>query len=66
MDLTLRHWIKGSKLGAGSYGNVFLGLNSKNGMLMAVKQVPYIQDLSDSETAVAIEDESNTEERLCI
>ena len=58
------NWIKGSKLGAGSYGNVFLGLNSKNGMLMAVKQVPYIQDLSDSETAVAIEDESNTEEKV--
>ena len=43
------NWIKGSKLGAGSYGNVFLGLNSKNGTLMAVKQVPYIQDLPDED-----------------
>lgn len=37
-------WIKGSKLGSGSYGNVFLGLNSKNGVLMAVKQVPFVEE----------------------
>lgn len=32
-------WIKGALIGAGSFGNVFLGLNAKNGLLMAVKQV---------------------------
>lgn len=47
-------WIKGAKLGSGSYGNVFLGLNSKNGVLMAVKQVPFIE-----ETVTANEQEEN-------
>ncbi|PWN39350.1 Pkinase-domain-containing protein [Ceraceosorus guamensis] len=32
-------WIKGALIGAGSFGNVFLGMNAKNGLLMAVKQV---------------------------
>ncbi|PKI82734.1 mitogen-activated protein kinase kinase kinase [Malassezia vespertilionis] len=32
-------WHKGALIGAGSYGNVFLGMNAKTGMLMAVKQV---------------------------
>ena len=43
-------WIKGSKLGSGSYGNVFLGLNSLNGTLMAVKQVPFVEDTSTANT----------------
>ncbi|OBA24856.1 Pkinase-domain-containing protein [Hanseniaspora valbyensis NRRL Y-1626] len=43
-------WIKGSKLGSGSYGNVFLGLNSLNGTLMAVKQVPFVDDTSTTNT----------------
>ncbi|PWN53108.1 Pkinase-domain-containing protein [Violaceomyces palustris] len=32
-------WHKGALIGAGSFGNVFLGMNAKNGLLMAVKQV---------------------------
>jgi mitogen-activated protein kinase kinase kinase len=32
-------WIKGALIGAGSFGNVFLGMNAKSGLLMAVKQV---------------------------
>lgn len=32
-------WIKGALIGAGSFGSVFLGMNAKNGLLMAVKQV---------------------------
>lgn len=32
-------WIKGALIGAGSFGNVFLGMNARNGLLMAVKQV---------------------------
>ena len=52
VDVDIRgNWIKGSKLGAGSYGNVFLGLNSKNGTLMAVKQVPFVQDVPEQETS---------------
>lgn len=66
VDVDFRgNWIKGSKLGAGSYGNVFLGLNSKNGTLMAVKQVPFVQDLSEQETAQSNEgnsDENATDE----
>jgi serine/threonine protein kinase len=32
-------WKKGRFLGSGSFSSVFLGLNSKDGRLMAVKQV---------------------------
>lgn len=32
-------WIKGSFIGAGSFGHVYLGLNSITGEIMAVKQV---------------------------
>lgn len=32
-------WIKGALIGAGSFGSVYLGMNAKNGLLMAVKQV---------------------------
>ena len=32
-------WHKGALIGAGSFGNVFLGMNAKTGLLMAVKQV---------------------------
>ncbi|RKP32397.1 Pkinase-domain-containing protein, partial [Metschnikowia bicuspidata] len=33
-------WVKGSKIGAGSFGTVYLGVNPMTGELMAVKQVP--------------------------
>ena len=32
-------WHKGALIGAGSFGKVFLGMNAKMGLLMAVKQV---------------------------
>ena len=38
-DLTPFRWIKGALIGSGSFGNVYLGLNSATGELMAVKQV---------------------------
>jgi mitogen-activated protein kinase kinase kinase len=34
-----RRWTKGDALGAGSFGRVFLGLNSETGELFAVKEV---------------------------
>lgn len=37
-------WIKGSLIGAGSFGTVYLGLNSITGELMAVKQVELLSD----------------------
>ncbi|CAI8507936.1 unnamed protein product [Hanseniaspora opuntiae] len=61
VDVDIRgNWIKGSKLGAGSYGNVFLGLNSKNGTLMAVKQVPFVQDVPEQE--ISQNNEGNSDE----
>lgn len=33
-------WVQGSKIGAGSFGTVYLGVNPMTGELMAVKQVP--------------------------
>lgn len=32
-------WIKGALIGAGSFGQVFLGMDAREGLLMAVKQV---------------------------
>ena len=32
-------WLKGSRIGSGSFGTVYLGMNSLTGELMAVKQV---------------------------
>ncbi|KAL1408409.1 ATP binding [Vanrija albida] len=32
-------WIKGALIGAGSFGSVYLGMDSQSGLLMAVKQV---------------------------
>lgn len=32
-------WIRGALIGAGSFGSVYLGMDSMNGLLMAVKQV---------------------------
>ena len=40
-------WHKGALIGAGSFGNVFLGMNARTGILMAVKQVELTQ--SDDE-----------------
>ncbi|KAK6461760.1 kinase-like domain-containing protein [Scheffersomyces coipomensis] len=35
-----KHWLKGARIGAGSFGTVYLGMNSFTGEVMAVKQVP--------------------------
>lgn len=33
-------WIRGALIGKGSFGQVYLGMDAMNGLLMAVKQVP--------------------------
>ncbi|CDR43881.1 CYFA0S13e00254g1_1 [Cyberlindnera fabianii] len=47
------HWLKGARIGSGSFGTVYLGMNALTGELMAVKQVelkPLIDDSkADSE-----------------
>lgn len=34
-----KHWLQGARIGAGSFGTVYLGMNPLTGELMAVKQV---------------------------
>ncbi|KAG5417199.1 STE11 [Candida metapsilosis] len=34
------NWLKGAKIGSGSFGTVYLGMNPFTGELMAVKQIP--------------------------
>ncbi|GMM36413.1 mitogen-activated protein kinase kinase kinase [Saccharomycopsis crataegensis] len=45
-----QHWLKGKRIGSGSFGVVYLGLNSFTGELMAVKQVeiPKVDQLAVS------------------
>ncbi|CAG8493761.1 7045_t:CDS:10 [Paraglomus occultum] len=42
-------WMKGALIGSGSFGSVYLGLNSVTGELMAVKQVELPTGQSDKE-----------------
>ncbi|EGW33212.1 uncharacterized protein SPAPADRAFT_137293 [Spathaspora passalidarum NRRL Y-27907] len=35
-----KHWLKGARIGSGSFGTVYLGMNPHTGELMAVKQIP--------------------------
>lgn len=38
-DCKSRNWLRGARIGAGSFGTVYLGMNPLTGELMAVKQV---------------------------
>ncbi|CCH58618.1 hypothetical protein TBLA_0A08290 [Henningerozyma blattae CBS 6284] len=38
-------WLKGARIGSGSFGNVYLGMNANTGELMAVKQVALKPDM---------------------
>ena len=49
-----RRWTKGDNLGSGSFGNVFLGLNSDTGELFAVKEVG-VSKKDDASQCEAIE-----------
>lgn len=40
-------WIRGALIGSGSFGNVYLGMDSQRGLLMAVKQVELNGSASD-------------------
>ena len=48
-------WQKGDILGKGAYGKVYLGMNKRNGKMIAVKQVR----LSDSETKAQLKNIMN-------
>lgn len=53
-----RRWTRGDALGAGSFGSVYLGLNSDTGELFAVKEValdPHLDDASRRDSAEAVE-----------
>ncbi|KAL6452521.1 STE11 Serine/threonine-protein kinase STE11 [Candida maltosa Xu316] len=36
------NWLKGARIGSGSFGTVYLGMNPFTGELMAVKQIPLV------------------------
>ncbi|KAK5780396.1 hypothetical protein RI543_002152 [Arxiozyma heterogenica] len=37
--VTPKSWLKGARIGSGSFGSVYLGMNAQTGEIMAVKQV---------------------------
>lgn len=47
-------WHKGPKIGQGSFGNVYLGLNGLTGELMAIKQVDLPQNESEKSKAMMV------------
>lgn len=44
--VTPKSWLKGARIGSGSFGSVYLGMNAQTGELMAVKQVAIQPPLS--------------------
>jgi serine/threonine protein kinase len=58
---TVTNWRKGELLGSGAYGQVFLGLNTENGQLLAVKQVNLSRERTRTSDALisALEAEIN-------
>lgn len=53
------NWLKGARIGAGSFGTVYLGMNSFTGELMAVKQVEVPKDKTDTLIFDALKQEMN-------
>ncbi|ODV96654.1 hypothetical protein PACTADRAFT_24703, partial [Pachysolen tannophilus NRRL Y-2460] len=49
-----KNWLKGAKIGSGSFGVVFLGMNSLTGELMAVKQVELPKDKDKNDHKLAM------------
>ncbi|KAL3232598.1 Serine/threonine-protein kinase STE11 [Nakaseomyces bracarensis] len=49
--VTPKNWLKGARIGSGSFGTVYLGMNAQTGELMAVKQVEikHVPEGTDSE-----------------
>ena len=56
-------WTKGQLIGKGSFGKVYMGLNSQTGQLIAVKQVQLNND-EDVEQALSLQTEISLMEKL--
>ncbi len=56
-------WKRGDLIGKGSFGKVFMGMNVKNGELLAIKQVN-LNTTEDQETAMQIQTEITLMENL--
>lgn len=61
------NWLKGARIGSGSFGTVYLGMNSLTGELMAVKQVelnPLFKDEKDPQIHAKIIESFDLEMKL--
>ena len=47
-------WIKGALIGAGSFGQVYLGMDAHTGLLMAVKQVDLSTGVQNEEKKLSM------------
>lgn len=62
--VTPKSWLKGARIGSGSFGSVYLGMNAQTGELMAVKQVAIQQQPAALKSpAVAVSNKNNPNER---
>lgn len=57
-------WLKGARIGAGSFGSVYLGMNATTGELMAVKQVALKPELLNDENQKVSKDSSNLHKKM--
>jgi mitogen-activated protein kinase kinase kinase len=57
MDEGPKHWLRGARIGAGSFGTVYLGMNPITGELMAVKQIPLPSQNKGSDIQKAMQEQ---------
>lgn len=58
--VTPKTWLKGARIGSGSFGTVYLGMNARTGELMAVKQVE-LQSSAVAAGVIAVSEEKKQE-----
>lgn len=58
--VTPKTWLKGARIGSGSFGTVYLGMNARTGELMAVKQVE-LQSSAVAAGVISVSEEKKQE-----
>ena len=57
------NWLKGARIGSGSFGTVYLGMNPFTGELMAVKQIPLVNENGNNSDTENIQNSMQEQQR---